>query len=234
MTVRVLLADDQALIRGGLRALIDSEPGLSVVGEAADGREAVEMTRALAPDVVLMDIRMPDMDGLEATREICADPALTAAKVVVLTTFGQDDYVLTALRAGASGFLMKDTAPAELLSAVRTVAAGDSLLFPERTRRLVEEFIQHKSATPAVSVGLDPLSRREREVLALVGRGNSNKEIAAMLSLSPLTAKTHVSRILTKMGARDRAQLVVLAYESGLLRPGHGTADHASQTVGDT
>ncbi|MEU7279834.1 response regulator transcription factor [Streptomyces sp. NPDC045431] len=224
MTVRVLLADDQALIRGGLRSLIESEPGLEVAGEAADGSQAVDMTRALAPDVVLMDIRMPGTDGLEATREICADPALTATKVVVLTTFGQDDYVLTALKAGASGFMMKDTEPRELLSAIRTVAAGDSLLLPRRTRHLVEKFVHRESAAPTGPVGLDLLSPREREVLALVGRGHSNDEIAAMLHLSPLTAKTHVSRILTKLAARDRAQLVVIAYESGLLRPGHADA----------
>ncbi|MET9951709.1 response regulator transcription factor [Streptomyces sp. NPDC006339] len=225
MTVRVLLADDQALIRGGLRALIESEPGLDVAGEAADGGQAVDQARALLPDVVLMDIRMPGMDGLEATREICADPALTGVKVVVLTTFGQDEYVLTALKAGASGFMMKDTAPEELLSAIRTVAAGDSLLLPQRTRHLVEKFVPRESAAqdeavPPEPVGLDPLSPREREVLALVGRGHSNDEIAALLHVSPLTAKTHVSRVMTKLTARDRAQLVVIAYESGLLRPG--------------
>jgi DNA-binding NarL/FixJ family response regulator len=219
MTVRVLLADDQALIRGGLRALIDSEPGMEVVGEAADGREALEMTRALRPDVVLMDIRMPALDGLEATQEICADSELSAVKVVILTTFGQDDHVLAALRAGASGFMMKDTHPQEVLSAVRTVATGDSLLLPQRVRRLVERHLDHRSA-PARPLGLDRISPREQEILALVGRGRSNDEIAALLHLSPLTVKTHVSRILTKLAARDRAQLVVIAYESGLLRPG--------------
>ncbi|MFI1769704.1 response regulator [Streptomyces sp. NPDC020800] len=219
MTVQVLLADDQALIRGGLRALIDSEPGLEVVGEAEDGRKAVDKARSLRPDVVLMDIRMPGVDGLQATQEICADPALGHTKVVILTTFGQDDYVLAAFRAGASGFMMKDTHPAEMLLAVRTVAAGDSLLLPHRTRHLVAKYIHREASTPS-PISLNRLSPREQEILRYVGRGQSNDEIAANLHLSPLTVKTHVSRILTKLDARDRVQLVVLAYESGLLRPG--------------
>ncbi|MGE7391411.1 response regulator [Streptomyces sp. NPDC004126] len=220
MTIDVLLADDQALIRAGLRSLIDSEPGLAVVGEAADGGEAVGLARSLRPAVVLMDIRMPGVDGLAATSAICGDPELAGTKVVVLTTFGHDEYVLAALRAGASGFLGKNTAPVELLAAIRAVAAGDSLLLPERTRRLVEESVRRVPEPQAGPVGLDALTPREREVLALIGRGLSNDEIAERLVLSPLTAKTHVSRILAKLAARDRAQLVITAYESGLLRPG--------------
>ncbi|TGB08250.1 response regulator transcription factor [Streptomyces sp. MZ04] len=221
MTIRVLLVDDQMLVRAGFKLLIDSEPGLSVVGEASEGSEAIEFTRALRPDVVLMDIRMPGMDGIAATKAITSDPELTDVKVVVLTTFGHDEYVFAALRAGASGFLMKDTAPDELVSAVGAVAKGDSLLLPRRTRHLIEDFVRRdaaESVPPAPE--LESLSERELEVLAVLARGLSNQEIADKLVLSPLTVKTHVSRILTKLGARDRAQLVVIAYESGLLVPG--------------
>jgi DNA-binding NarL/FixJ family response regulator len=225
--IRVLLADDQALVRAGLRVLIDSDGDLEVVGEAINGAEAVELASRHRPEVVLMDIRMPEMDGLEATRRICSDTALNATKVVILTTFEADEYVFEALRAGASGFLLKDTEPAELLSAVRVVAGGDALLSPSVTRRLIEQVIIG-SPMPATSVSdapkLNPLTDREREVLALVASGLNNDEIAKELYLSPLTAKTHVSRILTKLGARDRAQLVVIAYETGLVSPGGGSS----------
>jgi DNA-binding NarL/FixJ family response regulator len=222
MTVRVLLVDDQALVRAGFRVLIDSEPDLEVVGEASDGAEALSLIRARLPQVTLMDIRMPVMDGIAATRAISADPELSGVKVVVLTTFGHDEYVFAALQAGASGFLMKDTAPAELLAAVRTVAIGDSLLLPRRTRRLIEEYSGRQQSSDRPTPGLDALTDREREVLVLVGRGLSNDEIAADLTLSRLTVKTHVSRTLAKLSARDRAQLVMIAYESGLLVPAAG------------
>ncbi|WP_327321255.1 response regulator transcription factor [Streptomyces sp. NBC_01210] len=221
MTVRVLLVDDQVLVRSGFKLLIDSEPGLVVVGEADDGEAAVALTKELRPQVVLMDIRMPGMDGIAATGIISADEELNDVKVVVLTTFGHDEYVFGALQAGASGFLMKDTVPAELVAAVKTVAMGDSLLLPERTRHLIEEFVRRDESVPeSHAPELDVLSPRERDVLAVVGRGLSNNEIAETLVLSPLTVKTHVSRILTKLNARDRAQLVMIAYESGLLTPG--------------
>ncbi|MEV6400361.1 response regulator transcription factor [Streptomyces sp. NPDC051907] len=221
MTLRVLLADDQKLVRAGFQVLIDSEPGFEVVGAASEGAEAVELTRSLRPDVVLMDIRMPGMDGIAATEEICADADLAAVKVVVLTTFGHDDYVFAALRAGASGFLMKDTAPSELLSAIHTVVAGDSLVLPQRMRHLVhDQTHDHRQRTGESAEELERLSAREREVLELVGRGLTNDEIAAELVLSPLTAKTHVSRIITKLQARDRVQLVILAYETGLVISG--------------
>ncbi len=216
--VRVLLADDQALVRGGFRALLDASDasdGIEVVAEAADGAEAVRLGLATRPDVVLMDVRMPVEDGLSATRRLIA--ALPDTEVVVLTTFSLDEYVFEALRSGASGFLLKDTEPAELLRAVRIVAVGDALLSPSITRRLIEEYAARATA-PAVR--LDALTDREREVVALVGAGLSNAEITVRLHLSPLTAKTHVSRAMGKVGARDRAQLVVLAYESGLVRPG--------------
>ena len=214
----IVLADDQSLIRAGLRALIDAQDDLDVVGEAGDGAEAVRVVTETRPDVVLMDVRMPDLDGLEATRRIVADPALADVRVVILTTFELDEYVFEALRSGASGFLVKDTEPADLLRAVRAAAAGDALLSPGVTRRLIEEF-----ATRAKPAGLAPqldlLTEREREVMALVAEGLSNDEIAARLVVSPATAKTHVSRAMIKLNARDRAQLVVFAYETGLVAP---------------
>ncbi|HET6750908.1 MAG TPA: response regulator transcription factor [Actinomycetes bacterium] len=219
MSVRVVVADDQLLVRSGFRVLVDSAPDLEVVGEAGDGVEAVELARLRRPEVVLMDIRMPTMDGLEATRRIVADELLTGVRVLVLTTFDLDEYVYQALRAGASGFLLKDTPPADLLAAIRVVAAGDALLAPRVTRRLIEEFARRPepAADPAA---LAALTDREREVLTLVARGLSNAELADRLYVSAATAKTHVSRILAKLQARDRAQLVMLAYESGLVRPG--------------
>lgn len=218
----VLLVDDQTLVRAGFRALLDSEPGIEVVGEAVDGRQAIDLARRLRPDIVLMDIRMPQVDGLEATRVITADPELAATRIVVLTTFELDEYVFGALRAGASGFLLKDIEPVDLIEAVRVVAAGQALLAPRVTRMLIEAFVATPSQTVPDAATAPPderladLTPREREVLGLVGRGMSNHEIAAHLVLSPLTAKTHVSRLFLKLGARDRAQLVVLAYESGL------------------
>ncbi len=221
MSVRVLVADDQALVRAGFAALIDAEPGLEVCGEAGDGEEAVAQARAVRPDVVLMDVRMPRLDGLEATARITADPALAHTRVVVLTTFEHDEYVLGALRAGASGFLLKDLEPRDLLHAVRVVADGEALLAPRVTRRLIETFAASAPAPePRPTPALDELTAREREVLGLVAAGLSNQEIAERLVLSPLTAKTHVSRVLMKLGARDRAQLVIAAYESGLVVPG--------------
>ncbi|MBQ0866039.1 response regulator [Streptomyces smyrnaeus] len=217
--IRVLLADDQLLVRAGFRALLDAQPDIEVVGEAADGEEAVASVRELAPDLTLMDIRMPLVDGLAATRRITSDPQLRAVRVVMLTTFELDEYVFEALRSGASGFLVKDTEPDELVRAVRAVVAGDALLSPGVTRRLIEEFAA-RSKEPTGIEGLAELTEREREVMALVGIGLSNEEIARRLVVSPLTAKTHVSRTMVKLGARDRAQLVVFAYESGLVRPG--------------
>ncbi|MFE6689451.1 response regulator [Streptomyces sp. NPDC057743] len=217
--IRVLLADDQLLVRAGFKALLDAQPDIEVVGEAADGQEALAAVRARRPDAVLMDIRMPLLDGLAATRKITEDPALADVKVVMLTTFELDAYVFEAIRSGASGFLVKDTEPEELLRAVRAVVAGDALLSPGVTRRLIAEFAA-RSKTPAPTAELAALTDREREVMALVGLGLSNEEIARRLVVSPLTAKTHVSRTMVKLGARDRAQLVVLAYESGLVRPG--------------
>ena len=216
--IRVVVADDQALVRGGFRVLVDSDPDLEVVGEAADGTEAVSIATRERPDVVLMDIRMPGMDGLEATRAIVDDPRLEATKVLVLTTFDIDEYVFEALRAGASGFLLKDTEPAELLAAIKLVAAGEGLLAPSITRRVIAEFAKGPGSTDASS--LDVLTEREREVLGLVGRGSSNTELAEQLFVSMATVKTHVSRVMAKLHARDRAQLVVIAYETGLVTPG--------------
>ena len=215
---RVLLADDQVLVRAGFRALLDSEPDIEVIGEATDGDQALRLTRTLVPDVVLMDIRMPELDGLAATRMITADERCAGVKIVVLTTFDLDEYVFEALRAGASGFLVKDTEPAELIQAVRVVARGDALLSPGVTRRLIARMAS-QSARPRSFPVLDTLTEREREVMALVAQGLSNAEIAQRLIMSPATAKTHVSRAMVKLSARDRAQLVVIAYESGLVRP---------------
>jgi DNA-binding NarL/FixJ family response regulator len=218
--IRVLLADDQALIRAGFHVLVDAADDLQVVGEAADGRQAVDLARRERADVVLMDIRMPGVDGLEATRRISADEDLAGVKVIILTTFEADEYVYQALRAGASGFLVKDTEPADLLQAVRVVARGDALLSPSVTRRLISDIASRPERPAATGKILASLTDREREVMSLVAEGLSNDEIAARLFLSPLTAKTHVSRIMTKLGARDRAQLVVMAYETGLVTPG--------------
>jgi DNA-binding NarL/FixJ family response regulator len=223
MNIRVVIADDQALLRGGFRALLESAPDIDVVAEASDGAEAVEAARRHRADVVLMDIRMPNVDGLEATRRISGDPALSRVRVLIVTTFESDEYVYEALRAGASGFLLKDTEPADLIQAVRVVARGDALLSPSVTRRLVEDIAGRRGsqARPRLPTNmLQSLTEREREVLALVAQGLSNDEIAAKLYLSPLTAKTHVSRAMSKLGARDRAQLVVTAYETGLVVPG--------------
>jgi DNA-binding NarL/FixJ family response regulator len=217
--IRVLLADDQELVRAGFRALLDAQRDLEVVGEAADGREAVELTRQLRPDVVLMDIRMPTLDGLAATREIAADERLQRVRIVILTTFELDEYVFEAIRSGAAGFLVKDTKPAALIEALRVVNGGDALLSPSITRRLIAEFAA-RAKEPPRSEALDELTDREREVMALAASGLSNDEIAERLVVSPATAKTHVSRAMLKLGARDRAQLVVLAYETGLVRPG--------------
>ncbi|MGI8697437.1 MAG: response regulator [Mycobacteriales bacterium] len=217
--IRVLIADDQALVRAGFRALLESEDDIEVIAEAADGAVAIEAARRLRPDLVLMDIRMPGMDGLAATATIAADEALADVRILILTTFDLDEYVFEALRSGASGFLVKDTEPVDLLRGVRLVASGDALLSPGVTRRLIEEFATRAKEPRAVS-SLDVLTEREREVLTLVAAGLSNDEIAARLVVSPATAKTHVSRTMIKLGIRDRAQLVVLAYESGLVRPG--------------
>ncbi|MDQ6617763.1 MAG: response regulator transcription factor [Actinomycetota bacterium] len=213
--IAVLIVDDQALLRGGFKVLIDSIADMVVVGEAADGADAVEQSRTRRPDVVLMDVRMPRMDGIEATRRITTDPALAGTRVLILTTFDHDEYVYEALRAGASGFVLKDTSPEELLAGIRVVAAGDALLSPSVTRRLLHEFAQRVAPRPQ-SHDLDLLTEREMEVLSEVARGRSNAEIAESLHMSLATAKTHVSRILTKLNARDRAQLVVIAYETGL------------------
>jgi DNA-binding NarL/FixJ family response regulator len=216
MTIRVVLADDQPLVRAGLRVLIADTPDLAVAGEAGTGAQAVQLVRDTEPDVVLMDIRMPGMDGIEATRMITADPA--AARVIMLTTFDDDDYVYAALRAGASGFLVKDMALEDILAAIRVVAGGDALLAPGVTRRLIEEFAARPEPAPRPRE-IDGITEREREVLTLVGRGMSNGEIAARLCVSMATAKAHVAHLLTKLGARDRVQLVIAAYEAGLVSP---------------
>jgi DNA-binding NarL/FixJ family response regulator len=218
--VRVALADDQALVRAGFRALLTHTPDLDLVGEAATGRAAVELARSARPDVLLMDIRMPDLDGIAATRMICADPLLENVKVVVLTTYALDEYVFAALRAGASGFLLKDIEPADLRSAVRVVAAGDALLSPAVTRTLIEAFTTGPQRSSADVARLATLTGREREMVALAADGRDNSAIAAQLMISPATVKTHIGRAMTKLGARDRAQLVIAAYESGLVRPG--------------
>jgi DNA-binding NarL/FixJ family response regulator len=221
--IRVLLADDQALIRAGFRALLEHTNDIVVVGEAADGEQAVRLAGTTRADVVLMDIRMPGVDGIQATRRIAASEDLAGVRVLILTTFESDDYVYEALRSGASGFVVKDTEPAELIQAVRVVAAGDGLLSPSVTRRLIADIAAKGRAGKAASdYRIDRLTDRERQVLALVGRGQSNDEIAGNLFLSPLTAKTHVSRIMNKLAARDRAQLVVIAYETGLVTVGAG------------
>lgn len=215
---RVLIADDQRLVRAGFRLMLEGEADIEVVAEAADGDEAVRLAREHHPDVVLMDVRMPGSDGIEATRRIVRDPRLAGVRVVILTTFDMDDYVYGALRAGASGFLLKDTEPQELIHAVRVAARGDALIAPGVTRRLIAEFAGRVSR-PAPAVELNALTAREREVLTLIGGGLSNDEIATRLVLSPATVKTHVSRILSKLSARDRAQVVVIAYESGMITP---------------
>ncbi|MEU4103621.1 response regulator transcription factor [Streptomyces tanashiensis] len=218
--IRVVLADDQTLVRAGFRSILSDEDDIEVVGEAGDGEQAIGLARELRPDVVLMDIRMPVLDGLEATRRITTDARLEGVRVVILTTFDADDHVYGALRAGASGFLVKDTEPMELLHAVRVVARGDALISPAVTRRLIAEFAGLAGRQPDPSPRLNALTEREREVLGLVGAGLSNDEIAGRLVLSPATAKTHVSRVMTKLAVRDRAQLVILAYESGMITPG--------------
>jgi DNA-binding NarL/FixJ family response regulator len=218
--IRVVLADDQTLVRAGFRALLDAEDDMTVVGEAADGEQAVEVVRQERPDVVLMDVRMPRTDGLRATARVTADPVLSRTRVIVLTTFELDEYVFGALRAGAAGFLLKDMEPADVVDAVRIVAAGDALLAPRLTRRLIEAFVTGAGRPEPDTTPLEELTPREREVLALVGQGLSNVEIADKLVVSPLTVKTHVARLFMKLGARDRAQLVVTAYETGLVTPG--------------
>ncbi len=220
MTIRVLLADDQALIRGGFRAIIGSDPDMEVVGEAADGAQAVELAMQLRPDVVVMDIRMPGMDGIAATAAICADEGCSSTKILIVTTFEIDDHVAAALRAGASGFLGKGVAPTELLDGIRLVAGGESLLSPAATRSLITRFLASPSRSGHDPESLASLTDRERQVVALVAGGLSNDEIATRLVVSPLTAKTHVNRAMLKLGARDRAALVVLAYQSGLVAPG--------------
>ena len=217
--IRVLLADDQELVRAGFRMILEAQDDIEVVGEAGDGDEAVQLARHHRPDIVLMDIRMPGTDGLAATRTIAADARLTGVRIVILTTFELDEYVFEAIRAGASGFLVKNTKPVELLGAVRAVAAGDALLSPSVTRRLIHEFAARTRDAPR-SPALEALTEREREVMALVAEGLTNDEIAERLVVSPLTAKTHVSRAMVKLGARDRIQLVVFAFQSGLVRPG--------------
>ncbi|WP_426513557.1 response regulator [Dactylosporangium sp. McL0621] len=217
--IRVVVADDQTLVRGSIRVLVDTAPDLTAVGEAATGADAVDLAARERPDVVLMDVRMPGLDGIEATRQICTRPNLAAVRVIILTTFDVDEYVFAALRNGASGFLLKDTRPADLLTAIRVVASGESLLAPSVTRRLIEEFVRRPEPGRQPVADLDNTTDREREVLTLVGLGLSNAEIAAHLHVSLSTAKAHVSRLLMKLAARDRAQLVIAAYNTGLVRP---------------
>jgi DNA-binding NarL/FixJ family response regulator len=217
--IRVLVADDQALVRGSFRVLVDTAPDLKAIGEAANGKDAVEIARRERPDVLLMDIRMPVLDGIEATRQITGSPQTAGVRVLILTTFDLDEYVYAALRAGASGFLLKDTPPADLLTAIRVIAAGDALLAPAITRRLIAEFTRRPQPAQRPAATLEGVTQREREVLTLIARGLSNAEIAQSLHVSMATAKTHVSRLLTKLAARDRAQLVIVAYETGLVQP---------------
>lgn len=219
MTIRVLIADDQALVRDGFGMILDAQPDIEVVGGAADGREAIEMTRALRPDVVLMDIRMPEVDGIEATRRLMADGG-TAPRILMLTTFDQNEYVYEAMKAGAGGFLLKDVRREELVNAVRVIAAGDALLAPALTRRLIEDFVRRPPPGQAVPEALADLTERETGVLRLMARGLSNAEIAERLVVSEATVKTHVARILSKLGLRDRIQVVVMAYETGFVQPG--------------
>jgi DNA-binding NarL/FixJ family response regulator len=218
-TIRVVLADDQALIRAGFRSILERDPSVQVVGEAVDGTDAVAVTRRLRPDIVVMDVRMPRTDGIAATGSICADPTLAATRVIVVTTYELDEYVFGALRAGASGFLLKDLDPDDLRHAVHLVAAGEALLAPSITRRVIGEFARRRPRAPEYAPRLAQLTDREREIVARVGEGLSNDEIADRLGISPTTAKTHVSRAMTKVDARDRAQLVVFAYECGLVTP---------------
>jgi DNA-binding NarL/FixJ family response regulator len=223
--IRVLIADDQALVRGGFRMILERETDIDVVGEAASGREAVEQTRLRKPDVVLMDVRMPGMDGIEATRHLLAAERTAATRVLMLTTFDLDEYVYEAMRAGASGFLLKNAPPHQLAEAIRTVAAGEALLAPSVTRRLIEEFVSRPRTAPGGPSALSDLTQREREVLTLIARGLSNSQIAEHLVVSPATVRTHVNRVLSKLSLRDRTQAAVLAYETGLVQPGRTQAD---------
>lgn len=218
--IRVLVADDQALLRGSFSALLSATPGLAVAGQAATGEEAVRLAQAEQPDVVLMDVRMPDLDGIEATRRICSSPKTPGTRIIILTMFDLDAYVYAALRAGASGFLLKDTPPAELLAGIRIVASGDALLAPGVTRRMISEFARRPAPPRSLARRLDGLTERERQVLTLTATGLDNTEITQRLHVSPATVKTHISHLLAKLGARDRAQLVIIAYESGLVVPG--------------
>jgi DNA-binding NarL/FixJ family response regulator len=218
--IQVLIADDQALVRGGFRMILEARPDIAVIGEAANGREAIEQTRLRKPDVVLMDVRMPGMDGIEATRQLLAGPATAPARILVLTTFDLDEYVYEAMKAGASGFILKNTPPDQLADAIRTIAAGEALLAPSVTRRLIEEFVSRPRTDSAGPAEVAELTPREREVLTLIASGLSNSEIAARLVLSQATVRTHVNRILSKLALRDRTQAAVLAYETGLVRPG--------------
>jgi DNA-binding NarL/FixJ family response regulator len=226
MSIRVMIVDDQAVIRAGLRVLIDRDPDLTVIGEAVTGEEALERAGVLRPDVVLMDIRMAGLDGIQATRRLLADPRTAHVHVIVLTTFDTDEYVFDALRAGASGFLLKDADPADLRHAVHVVAAGDALLTPNITRRLITRYIRQPAEPDLLPASIAGLTERETEVLGLVGRGLTNDEIAGHLRLSRATVKTHVSRAMTKLDAHDRAQLVIAAYEYGLVRPGERDQTH--------